>query len=93
MPRTLGHGAPERLYLVSYAGQMPADRAALSQPGFVPDPNGFEVLSRNRRGEWSPTPYQMVRVTAAGAEDARHRVIEALGREPDDLRASRAYAP
>jgi hypothetical protein len=31
----------------------------------------------------------MVRVTAAGAEDARHRVIEALGREPDDLRTWR----
>jgi hypothetical protein len=87
MPRASRRGARAQ-YPVSYAGQMTAeDRTAMRQRGFVPDANGFEVLSRNRRGEWSPTAYQMVYVTAASAEDARTRVIEALGREPDDLHA------
>jgi hypothetical protein len=54
--------------------------------------NCFEVFW-NRHGEWTPTTYQAVRVTAASAEDARRKVIAALGREPDDVRACAPRAP
>jgi hypothetical protein len=82
------HEDRERLYLVTYAGQMTAeDRAALQRPGFAPSAHGFEVSSPNLHGGWSMTAYQAVRVTAASAEDARQQVIEAMGREPADLRA------
>jgi hypothetical protein len=62
------------------------ERAALKEQGFEPYADVFEVLSRDQDGEWRATAYRAVVVTARSAEAARRRVIDALGREPDDLR-------
>jgi hypothetical protein len=84
--------AKHAVYLVWYAGEMTAnDRAALTRRGFECDCNGFSVTPGTLiEQQPSATVYQAVRVIARSVEDARHRVIDALGREPDGLGATDA---
>ena len=82
------------VYWVGYRGEMnDDDRVMLDRPGFKLDENGYGVTAAFQGDETpdtEPAMFQVVRVTASGPADARQRVIEALGREPDDLRAWRA---
>jgi hypothetical protein len=78
----------ERVYFVTYEGQMTAeDRAALDRPGFELHEHGFDVFRPGQGRLSNPRRYQAVCVTAESPEDARRRLIEALGREPDHLHA------
>jgi hypothetical protein len=89
--------AGRRVYWVRYLGEMnDDDRVMLDRPGFrlaegpgfTLHENGDGVTAAFRGDEMpEPTTFQIVRVTAGNPEDARRKVIEALGREPSDLRA------
>lgn len=64
-------------FYATYPGQMnDADRVALDAPGLQLFENGYGVAA---------APYQLVKVTAASADDARRMVVAALGREPAKL--------
>jgi hypothetical protein len=80
--------APQRRYLVRYPGQLAAeDRAALESAGFKVYENGYGVSAAfSGASPGQMTMYQVVRVTADSEEDARQRVMDALGHEPADLR-------
>ncbi len=68
----------DRTFYATYPGEMTDDdRARLDRPGLKLSENGYGV---------SAAPYQLVQLAAASPEDARRRVVEALGREPDKLR-------
>jgi hypothetical protein len=78
-------------FFALYPGELtPDDRAALDRPGFDVYENGVgmsEPQSRSDEGAASDfSTYQVVRLTAESAEDARQQIIAALGREPDGLR-------
>jgi hypothetical protein len=64
------------------------DRAALGRPGFMLYENGMGVSAAWLGGD-GPSDManlQVVRVAAEDEDDARRRVIEALGRTPEALR-------
>ena len=64
-------------FYATYPGAMnDEDRVALDRPGMELFENGYGVAA---------APYQLVKVTAASEDDARHMVVEALGREPEKL--------
>jgi hypothetical protein len=84
--------ADEDVYFARYLGALtPDDRAALERAGFKVYENGYGV-SASFMGEARPdmTMFQVVRLTAEGPDDARQRVVDALGREPEDLRVTAA---
>lgn len=64
-------------FYATYPGEMnDDDRIALDRPGMELFENGYGVAA---------APYQLVKVTAGSANDARRMVVEALGREPAKL--------
>lgn len=64
-------------FYATYPGEMNHDdRVALDRPGMELFENGYGVAA---------APYQLVKVKAGSADDARRMVIEALGREPAKL--------
>ena len=83
-----------RIYFVSYPAEMtPEDRNALrSRRNFKLYENGYGVSEAwygpRDRGPTNITTYQVVRLEAESEEDARQQVVDALGREPEDLRAT-----
>ena len=76
-------------FWLRYPGEMTAeDRVSLNRPGFKLYVNGYGVSDAwyGNEGPSKITTYQVIRVEADGPEHARRQVVEALGREPDDLR-------
>lgn len=75
-------------FWASYPAEMTDDdRVRLDRPGFKLYVNGYGVSSvfQGDEGAAAFTTYQVVRLTADGPEDARHRIVDALGREPEGL--------
>jgi hypothetical protein len=69
---------PQEIFYAAYPGEMTDDdRARLDRPGLELFENGYGVAA---------APQQLIRVAADSPEDARRRVVEALGREPEKLR-------
>jgi hypothetical protein len=67
----------DETFYATYPGEMnDDDRVALDSPGLELFENGYGVAA---------APYQLVKVTAASAGDARRMVVDALGREPEKL--------
>jgi hypothetical protein len=67
----------DETFYATYPGEMnDEDRAALERPGLQLFENGYGVAA---------APYQLVKVAAGSADDARRMVVDALGREPDKL--------
>jgi hypothetical protein len=67
----------DETFYATYPGEMnDDDRVALGSPGLELFENGYGVAA---------APYQLVKVTAASAGDARRMVVDALGREPEKL--------
>ena len=65
------------------------DRQALERAGFTVYENGIGFSNPFWQAEGPAsdfTMYQVVRLTAESAEDARAQVVEALGRAPEGLR-------
>jgi hypothetical protein len=102
LPDLRGQAPPDegKTYDVRFSGRLTADdRAALKRPGFMLNTNAFGVfapdvseatarLGRRRVLGWRETTYHVVRLAAESPDDARQQVVDALGREPDDLRVS-----
>ena len=88
--------AEQGVFFLVYQGDLTAeDRAALDRPGFKVYENGIGMSEPFWQAEGAPsgfTTYQVVRLTASSAVDARQQVIDALGREPEGLRAQRGQA-
>ena len=77
-------------FFVVYPGELtPDDRAALNRLNFEVYANGISsgAAWRGGAGPSGHTNYQVVRLTADSADDARQQVIDALGREPERLDA------
>jgi hypothetical protein len=78
----------QRDYWVSYVGELTAeDRDALTRPGWnlYETPSAPPARSWNR--ELAPVEWrQIVRLNATSSDEARRLIIDALDREPDDLR-------
>ncbi len=76
-------------FYAAYPGNMTEDdRFRLDRPGFQLRENGYCVSAPWRGDEPPPsefTTYQVIRVSADSAADARRQIVEALGREPDEL--------
>ena len=88
--------AGQGVFFVVYPGELTADdRAALDRPGFKVYENGIGMSEPFWQGEGAQsgfTTYQVVRLPAPNAVDARQHVIDALGRKPDGLRAQRGQS-
>ena len=87
----------EQTYDASFASELGVhDRVALNRRGrklyedafsvFAPT-LGEDTAAPERTGvlSWPETTYHVVRLTAQSPHDARARIIDALGREPDNL--------
>jgi hypothetical protein len=67
----------DAIFYATYPGEMnDDDRVALDRPGMQLFENGYGV---------DAAPYQLLKIAAGSADDARRLVVEALGREPDKL--------
>jgi hypothetical protein len=81
------------VYFVLYPGELtPQDRAALNRPGFKVYENGIGLIEayfvdNPPAGGPEVASHQVVRLRAESAADASRQVIDALGRQPDGLRA------
>ena len=85
--------ADQEVYFARYPGDLTADdRAALEGAGFKVYENGLGVSAAFRGDDPPPdmTMFQVVRLTAEGPEHARDQIIDALGRQPADLRVAAA---
>jgi hypothetical protein len=78
----------QREYWVSYVGELTAeDRDALTRPGWKLYENAVGATGAFMEQELAPVEWrQIVRLDAASSDEARRLIIDALGREPDDLR-------
>ncbi len=77
------------VFFVSYEEELARDdQDALTRPGWKFYPNGIGSTAAYRGEEMPPVRYrQVVRVPAEDAREAMRLVTEALGREPERLRA------
>jgi hypothetical protein len=77
-------------FFAVYPGELTADdRKALDRPGFQVYENGMGMSEPFWQAQGAAsdfTMYQVVRLTAANAEDARQQIMQVLDREPDGLR-------
>ncbi len=85
----------QQQFFARYPGELTdEDRSALSRPGFRLYENGLEISDGYFVSANEPPPestvYQVVRLSAASPEDARRQIVDALGREPDDLQIDEA---
>jgi hypothetical protein len=75
-------------YWVSYVGELTAeDRDALIQPGWKLYENAVGATGAFMYQVLAPVEWrQIVQLNATSSHEARRLIIDALGREPDDLR-------
>jgi hypothetical protein len=78
----------QRDYWVSYVGELTAeDRDALTRPGWKIYENAIGATDAFMDQELAPVEWrQIVRLNATSSDEARRLIIDALDREPDDLR-------
>jgi hypothetical protein len=78
----------QRDYWVSYVGELTAeDRDALTRPGWKLYENAIGATGAFMEQELAPVEWrQIVRLNATNSDEARRLIIDALDREPDDLR-------
>lgn len=78
----------QKAFFAVYPGAVTrAERIALARRGFRLHENGAGIRGAYKSpDDGPPASYQVVRIVAPTPERARQRVIEALGREPDQLR-------
>jgi len=66
------------------------DRLSLDRPGFRPYENGYGVSAvwQGDEGPSQVTTHQVIRLSAENPDDARRKIVEVLGREPQKLQIS-----
>jgi RNA polymerase sigma factor (sigma-70 family) len=92
----LGREPFATLFFVSFEGQLSdEDRKALSRSGWKLYENAIgSTAAAYREDEMPPIKWrQVVRVPAETGDEAKHLVIEALGREPERLRVDEGQLP
>lgn len=79
----------QREFFASYEGEMNSeDREALTRPGWKLYENGIGSTAGFRGDEMPPVKWrQVVRLRASSDNDAMRLIIQALGYEPEGLRA------